>query len=107
MYKTGDRVRIKYCVRYPEINGTEGTIVARRGNYFSAHQLRVIYDAFLVSVDVWGSPEHPDGTFRFCPAAAQLEPLIPPENYAADILAKKNLQDFKIATKEYSHDSTR
>ncbi len=107
MYKPGDRVRIKYSRTFPELAGTEGTIDRYIGDYSPPDRDYSVKQAYAVAPDVWGSTVAPCKKLCFWPGADQIEPLTPPENYAADILAKKNLQDFKITAKEHSHDTTR
>lgn len=65
----GQRVRIKYSYKWPELDGTEGVIIG-----FDE-------DDLLVAPDSWGTADCPYsdiGTHQyFAPSPEQVEPIIP------------------------------
>lgn len=85
----GCRVRILWSENFPELNGTEGLIIAH-------DPPKQIYDKnageWVVSADLWGSHISPKMDFefgphtgwqiihcmrQFCPHSEQLEPIVP------------------------------
>jgi hypothetical protein len=79
-FRVGQRVRIKRSYAWPELNGTQGTMVPRPNGVTN---LGHISDTGLsCAPDAWGSKFHPTevnefgGTVSFEPDAEQLEPIV-------------------------------
>lgn len=76
-FRIGMRVRIKYSYRWPELAGTEGTVVS--GEYWvqrdtPAASGELAWMAYDVAPDSWGSHFSPDGDSSFAPRSEALEP---------------------------------
>lgn len=83
----GCRVRILHSTLWPEIAGSEGTIInTLTGLGIRPGRPGIACGPWVVSVDAWGGYKHLAydgfGEFReyaFCPSSEQLEPVLPPD----------------------------
>jgi len=74
-FKIGQRVRIKWSKNFPELGGTEGTVMSCP--YISVEGEHTTPGILVceVSADLWGGSYCPYSDNWFCPATDQLEPL--------------------------------
>jgi len=75
----GCRVRILWSESWPELNGTEGTIIAEDGDPEWLMFGEPVSD-WIVRPDLWGADylEDEANTYLFTPSSEQLEPVLPP-----------------------------
>lgn len=73
----GQRVRIRWSLTWPELNGQSGRIIAR----LTEDQRRYLpaghSGEWEVAPDAWGGSASPDAVGFFFPASEQLDPLVP------------------------------
>jgi hypothetical protein len=77
-FYVGQRVRIRWCLSWPELAGAEGVIVGRK----TCTDLKTwkLMD-WEVAPDAWGDSSAPGSCGRyFAPSSDQLEPLQPERN---------------------------
>ena len=97
IFRIGERVRIVYSVNYPELNGTQGTVVSNPELVTEDSSGFLMY-GMEIHTDFYGSSLMPDN-YQFWATRDQLEPLNPPKSQISEILAMKYLpnRDCKIA----------
>ena len=94
IYRIGDRVRIVYSVNYPELNGTQGTVVSNP-ELFTEDSSGFLMYGMEIHTDFYGSSMMPDN-FQFWATHDQLEPILP-KSLPAEIIAMKGLPDCDVA----------
>lgn len=76
-FHVGMRVRIRWSLTWPGLNGQPGRIVARIPDEHRQYLPEGHTGEWEVAPEAWGGSASPDGLGYFFPASEQLEPLQP------------------------------
>lgn len=73
----GQRVRIRWSLTWPSLNGQPGRIIAKLSDAQRQYLPAGHTGEWEVAPDAWGGSASPDAAGFFFPASEQLDPLTP------------------------------
>jgi hypothetical protein len=80
----GQRVRIRWSLTWPDLNGQTGRITAKISDAQRRYLPAGHSGQWEVAPDAWGGSASPDGLGFFFPASEQLDPLTPEGMHPAE-----------------------